>query len=222
MYQPVSGNRPQRRSFASLYIECAKVRIKPGDLVVLCCRVSGRSQHQKRNLDDQETNLRARMKVLGASVVGVQKHVGSGWDPSWLLPAKAKAIAHGASILVAETTCRLARHPGYHSNYNPDAQARDSDLYDLALWTDGMILCTHLDPDASPMRVRSYQRKRGQWAKGQKGGRPTKPGCKKRLRERLWFQVKERKASGNSVRQIAKEFGLQPSTVQDWLARDRR
>ena len=63
---------------------------------------------------DQEKNLRQKAKKIGAIVVDTVKHVGSGTDPYWLAPYVEKANRCGAKLL-AETTDRLVRHPGYHS-----------------------------------------------------------------------------------------------------------
>ncbi len=156
---------------ASSFIGHAINEIKPGDLVLLCCRVSRHTQEYSGNLADQEKNLRTRAEKLGVTVIEVFTHVGSGCDPYWLaLPAE-KAKQLGAKLF-AETTDRLIRHPGYHSGRWPNAQARNTELEDLRWWTSGVILTTDLNPDAIPSEVRSYQRKRGQVAKGNKGGRP--------------------------------------------------
>jgi len=145
-------------------------------------------QNRNGNLADQETNLRRKANRLGAEVVGVVGHVGSGTDPYWVGRAVAIAEKHEAK-LYAETTDRFVRHPAYHSKDNPNAQARESELRDLAWWADGVVLTTDLDPNASPWESRSYQRKRGQRFKGNRGGRPKMIDSQRGLLDavlRLW------------------------------------
>lgn len=76
------------------------------------------------------------------------------------------------ATILAESTDRYIRNPGYHSKDMPDLQATDVDLRELTRWAEGVTLTTLLGPDAPPTEVRSYQQKRGQAAKGRKGGRP--------------------------------------------------
>ena len=140
--------------------------MRPGDSVILCCRVSERAQRHNGNLDDQERNLREMAKHFGVHVIDVVRRVGPGTDPCWLVAAVEKAKRCNAKLF-AESTDRFIRHPAYHSKSNPDAQAREPDLQDLQVWTAGVTLVTDLHPDASPHEVRSYQRKRGQRLRGQ-------------------------------------------------------
>lgn len=205
---------------ASKYIGHAKKKIRPGDKVVLCLRVSQRSQFHNRNLDDHEANLRRVARRLGAVVVDVVRYVGSGWDPFWLGKAAAIARQHGASLL-AETTDRLIRHPAYHSQDNPDAQARDSDLREMQDFTDGVLVLTDLHPDASPSKVRSYQRKRGQWAKHQRGGRPknNKAGYKKERRKAVLPRVLEMRRRGATLGDIVALAKVPKMTASDWIRR---
>jgi DNA invertase Pin-like site-specific DNA recombinase len=197
---------------ASNLIRQAKSEIKPGDKVVLCCRVSHCTQNHNGNLRDQEARLRRCMKKVGAVVMAVCTHVGSGVDKWSVLQAATEAREHGAK-LVAESTDRFIRHEDYHSSKNPDAQARETDLEDLGYLTRGVTLSTLLHPDATPARVRSFQRKRGQWAKGHKGGRPL---AKKKRREKLLPDVLRLHVTGKSCRAIAAMLGLPRSTVHRW------
>ncbi len=169
--QRVSARCRLRAGTASDFISHALTSIKPGDQVIIWCRVSRCAQKCNGNLTDQEKNLRQKAEKFGAIVVETATYIGSGTDPYWLaLPAE-KAKKLGAKLF-AESTDRFIRHAGYHSNENPDAQARDCELQDLSRWTQGVVLVTDCHPDATPRNVRSYQRKRGQYAKGRKGGRP--------------------------------------------------
>lgn len=180
-----------RAGKASNYIAHAPAAIKPGDLVIICCRVSRYAQKHRGNLSDQEENLKQRAKNLGAIVVETFPYVGPGYDPYWLALAAENAKHLGAKLF-AESTDRFIRHPDYHSQKNPNAQARDCDLQDLGRWTSGVELVTDLPPDATPKEVRSYQRKRGQAAKGNKGGRPRANNEQRKLRDavvRLWRKL---------------------------------
>ena len=171
---------------ASEYIEHATEEIKPGNRVVLCCRVSGHVQEKNKNLADQEKHLRERAKRLGAEVAEVVSYQGPGADPYpyWLVRARLLAERHGAKLL-AETTDRLVRHPLYHSANHPDLQAREADLREMQRLTKGIIIATDLNPDASPEEVRSYQRKRGQEMKGNCGGRPRKRLIERHVRPKI-------------------------------------
>ena len=176
-YTPPRGNHDRRLlpAPAGQFIRHAADEIHPGDRVFLICRVSGHVQEWNRNLQDAEDNLRDRARMLGAIVVEVEKFVsGEYWpssDPIWLHPIAIRAKEQNAKLF-AESTDRFIRSPDYHSRENPDAQARITDLEDLARWTDGVTLVTDLHPDASPWQVRSYQRRRGQKYKDNFGGRP--------------------------------------------------
>ena len=150
---------------ASAYIKHAPEEIRPGDRVILCCRVSGHVQDRNGNLRDQEKNLRKRAAELGACVIDVETYVGSGRDAYWLIRPALKARERGAK-LYAESTDRFIRHPDYHSKTYPDAQARDFELQELQTLTLGVPLLTDLHPDSSPSEVRGFQRRRGQAAKG--------------------------------------------------------
>jgi len=151
-----------------------QANIKSGDHIVLVCRVSGCEQGRRNNHHDQEAALRELVSNCDGIVVGVIRIVISGFNPYWLSRAVALAEEHDAKIL-AESTDRLIRHPAYHSSECPDAQPSISHLRGLNDWTEGIELLTLLDPNATPKEVRSYQRKRGQRMKGNKGGRPPTP-----------------------------------------------
>ena len=166
----VSAKRWIARGLPSSFIKLID-SIAPGDKVVLACRVSGREQKRRGNDTGQEAYLRHELERRGAVVVLVYRRTVSGFDPYWLCPAIEAAKQCGAK-LVALTTNRLIRPPGYHSKENPTAQARQCDLDELQWWLQGVEIVTLLDPDASPSEERSLQSKVGQWAKGRKGGRP--------------------------------------------------
>lgn len=206
------------RGKASDYMTQAARVIAPGDKVILCCRVSKHTQRRRGNLKDQERGLRKEAEALGAEVIDVVHHEGSGWVGGWLLELRPRAIQRGA-MLLAETPSRFVRHLDYHSKRRPKAQATEDDLRCLAAWTRGLSLLTVVDPDLSPEEERSFQTKRGQEAKGKKGGRPVKakPGDKKQRRAELLPRVLELHQHGMSVREIVAETGVAKSTVHEWL-----
>jgi hypothetical protein len=226
-----TSDRRLQRGRASDCIKHAVEELHSGDKVVVCCRVSGHTQRLKKNLADQELNLRNRAVERGAMVVGVVRHVGSGTDPYWLARAVVLAKETGAKLF-AESTDRFVRHPGYHSNEGPDWQARETDLEDLEFWADGVTLVTDLHPDALPEEVRFYQQNRGQVAKQNKGGRPPKgdrPAKREWKKRRLaWInQARDMRWEGLSLRSIADRLnamgdGFPPvtaKTVWNWLRR---
>lgn len=203
---------------ASKYIR--PFSIKPGDRVVLVVRVSGHSQHKNKNLDDQEAFLRRVVEEAGGVVVGVVRKVISGWvESNWLWRARCLAKRHDA-IILAESTDRFVRHHGYRSNRptRVNLQATDMDLQDLAYTTRGTVLMTYLHPDTSPKDVRSHQRKRGQWAKENPGGRPAKvrylPNYRTDHQARaLAWKMFEKDASYGEIKAAV---GRERSSLQYW------
>jgi DNA invertase Pin-like site-specific DNA recombinase len=199
------------------HIEALAVE-RPGLNVVLWERVSKPRQGRKQdNIGDQDKNLRQRASELGMKVISVFAHEGSGYgDESKTLLARAAAYAarHDA-IVFAETTSRLMRHPAFHSKQWPNAQARESDLKFLP---DFGVLATDLPPDASPSELRSYERRRGQRIKQRPGGRPVKPGYKKRIRLRMKTKAIKLHGRGWSLNEIANETGVPRSTIHRWVS----
>ena len=209
-----------RAGKASRYIR--PFRIRPGDRVLLVLRVS--KVENREHLEDQETNLRRRVKSKGGTMVGIRRYVGSGFDPCWVGRAVKKARYLGATILLAETTDRLIRHREYHSVKNPDAQATEEQLQELAGYAGGMILMTHLHPEASPREVRGYQSKRGQREKGRKGGRPKKRRYGPRYDtwpKALRSELKHLRANEVPFRDMEAETGIPKSTIQRYLSQFR-
>lgn len=210
---------------ASDYIRYARDEIKPGDKLVLRCRVSNHVQQRNQNLADQEANLRKRARQLGAIVVAVDHHIGPGWDASSIFDAAVMARRFGAKIF-AESTDRLIRNPLY-SKDRQNLRARDADLRELQLWTDGIVLVTNLHPDARPAKVRSHQCKRGQQIKGRKGGRPTKMRRWKARRMARIKLAKQLRQHGLSYRSIAIQLNdrkdgftdVTGMTVYNWVNR---
>ena len=211
---------------ASIYICHAPDAIKPGDRVILCPRVSRCVQQRNKNLADQEQNLRAEAERLRAKVVGVERHVGSSYDPTWLSRALALAEKKAAKLLF-ESTDRIIRTPAFHSSRSPNSRPTELDFKMLRQYADSVTLTTVLHPDATPSEVRSYQRKRGQKAKGRKGGRPPKqPRRAWKMRKQARIErAKKLRDAGQSYEQIANSLNMRndgfpnqtSKTIYNWL-----
>lgn len=211
------------RHFASLIRNWPVTKVVK---VVLYCRVSVRQN--KKHLKHQEEKLSAaidRIRETRIVVVIARIHETiSGWkvdaedDRPLFVAAIAKARKHGAVVL-AETPDRFIRSIDFSTRTNADAQPTKEDFQCLARMAGDVMLATLLVPDVSPQVVRSYQRKRGQWATGRKGGRPKskKPGYKKQRRLTTLTKVFWLSKCGFSVRGIAKLLGTPPQTIQDWI-----
>jgi hypothetical protein len=202
----------------SKVIRRAKRVIKPGDFVVLWCRVSHRSQARNRNLTNQEVYLRKRMAKLRAIIVDVVRHVGPGWSGFHLKKAVGLAKEHNAK-LVTVCTSRFVRHLDWHSQNAPHLQPTVDDIKSLKAWTKGVTIATVLHPNASQSKERSVLTRIGQMTKGKYGGRErkTRPGDKKRRRDEKLSTVLEHHKQGCSSRDIARKVGLPKSTVNDWV-----
>ena len=211
---------PPRRGKASAYIDQAEIR--PGMRFVLALRVSAGSQDRRNNIQDQEDTLWRIVEESGGRVVGTFRHTGSGTNPEWLREAAAHAHTMKA-VLLAETVDRFVRPEAYHSKLCHDAQATDADLKLLRQVCGEVRLMTYVHPDASPREVKAYHTKRGQRAKGRKGGRPRaqKRGYKAEVQAQRMSDVLELCWVGDSVRKIAKLLQLFPTQVQRYVARLR-
>jgi hypothetical protein len=193
-------------------------QLTPQDRVFLILRVSHRER--KKNLKDQDANLRAVVNSVGAKIVGKVAKSMSGFDPLWLFHATEKAKKLGATVLLAETPDRFIRLPSFHcyDGRRKEFQATDEQLAELVEATQGMRLMTHIHPDATPKECRSYQRKRGRRFKSKKGGQPS-PGYKKRRKEEKKSLVLFLHRQGWSIRRIAAKgmVSVPKSTVARWI-----
>lgn len=180
--------------------------------VVFVSRVSTPKQAKNGDLNDQiNTNVEAIQKT-GRRVVGKVKHTGSGSDPSWLKKAVRLARKMNATAIVAESTDRFIRNPiDYRS------PPRKEDYERLKVATEGFLLDTVLHPDATQEEVWSYQRKRGQQGKQNKGGRPPTFNSKKKRRETLLPKALELREQGTSLGRIAATLNVCKATVQKWV-----
>jgi len=201
-----------------------------GQPVILWCRVSGKYQASRGNLDDQKHTIRNRVRQRGGKVVKTYRRIGKGFDrrgKSILY----KALAHAQRIgglVVAESPDRFLRHRDFDVNTAPDKLPSATQWDDLRMEADGVILATLTRPDLPASEVRSHQRKRGQKAKLKWGGRPKKPRClpkkppcppgdmKLRRSEQLPL-VLELDRQGDSLSEIAHFTGVPRGTVYEWL-----
>jgi hypothetical protein len=216
-------SRGLQRAFAEEYISgkaskyIRKFKLRPGDRVMILARKSNRETGN--NLGDQGENLRRVIEAAGAITAGLYKYRSRGYEHQVEVAAyQAKQL--GATILLAETTDRIVRNSHYHSKKRPDLQATDEQLARVVLDARcyDIKLMTHLDPDATPGEVRSYQSKRGQRLKSRKGGRkahhPKKHRKEKKLKLVLFLH-----GQGWSVRRIANKgkVSVPKSTVWEWI-----
>jgi hypothetical protein len=223
------------RGTASAVIE--PFAVLPGEVVCVVSRVSTYTQDHAGNLGDQAADLAGAVYSAGGDLAGVYRHVGSGWDISWIDGAVKLAFERGATILLAASTDRFVRHPAYRSRTNYRAQALDWQLYELRRRARGLRLMTHLHPDATPEEVALFHSQRGQRLRGSgTGGRPRKvddgPGHRDRRHRLLMPRVRELLAEDpfRPLREIAdalnREFGdrVKPvdyTTVWRWIDEDR-
>jgi hypothetical protein len=183
----------------------------PGQRVVLCCRVSGRTQDKRGNLADQESQLRHVANRHGVFVVGVVEYVGSGYDPCWLARAADIAKQRDAT-LVAECTNRFVRHAAYQGEGWLDDVAREVELEELRFCTDGVPLATLVPPGEVS---RGALIKRGQRYKDRRGGRPPAHprGWWKYRRAELLPDVLQMRRAGATYGAIGKALKLPKETV---------
>lgn len=194
--------------------------LRPGNRVLLVACVSWRDR--RANLADQLANLRQHVEVLGAVVVGVHRHIGQRYRPQWIKKAVRKVNRYEADWMLAETSCRFARTRAYHCISNPDAQA-GPEIFQAVQRLSSDRLMTHLDPTATNSEIRSYQRRRGQLFKGNRGGRPPKIRYQPRYHEspEIVVQVVQLRDRGVPWRHIAEIIGRSQSTIRGWYARRR-
>lgn len=147
----------------------ALLESQPGLRVVLYCRKSSyERQQRRRNLAEQASDLREEAERLGANVLAIFRcwecsyELDYAVDRSTLVAAAEFARRHRA-VLVAETTDRFLRHP--EINRLPTVSQYEK----LRRITGDVALATLVHPDDDG---RSHQTKRGQRAKGRRGGRP--------------------------------------------------
>ncbi len=193
--------------------------LKAGQRVVAYCRVSASDQARSKNLEDQVENLKRKMERLGFIVLEIIKEVASGWqeDRDGLLHATEFAVANNA-VLVAESATRFIRSRDYKST-NWNVLPTKGEYRRLKRDTQGVMMATLLDPDATPEEIRSYETRRGKNAKGNPGGRPRNrfPGYKKQIRLDYLPIVLALYEQGLNTAAIARKKKLNYNTVYSWI-----
>lgn len=211
--------RPRRQCKAhkpSTYIQPIEA-IQAGTNFVLWCRVSSPAQKLNGNNDDQEAELRNAIKACGGTVVDVKTCNRAAWKAEKELYAAANEARQHNAVLLAESTSRFTRPCRYNPKFRPYLVAGASQLRDLRWVCGDVTLVTLCDPDATWQEERAYQSKRGQLQKGKMGGRPHKPGYKKRRRENLLPIARKLHDEGKSNRKIARVLEIGETTIRRWV-----
>lgn len=195
--------------------------LSPGThlIIVTCVSSRDRARDRVNNHRDQRLNLTAEARERGLRPVGVLPYTGSRFDPTWVATAVAKARKRGADVILFESTDRIVRHRQFRTDHPKfvNLQATEEQLRELAQHAEGVTLVTDSPPDATPAQVRSYQRKRGQQFKDRRGGRPVKPGYKKRRKEKKLGDVLALWKKGIPHRTISAVTGVPDRTVGRWI-----
>lgn len=145
--------------------------------LILYCRVSTQTQAGKGNLREQEKEALEKLWAMGyvsAPEISVFKGVESGHiqeDRTILEQAIAEARKRGATI-VAVHRDRLVRNQFFKGGKSKTEPPTIGEYRRLVQFAGDVPLATITDPDSRA--ARSQQIKRGQRAKGRRGGRPTK------------------------------------------------
>ncbi|MFB0556092.1 MAG: helix-turn-helix domain-containing protein [Phycisphaerae bacterium] len=197
----------------------------PDIQAIIYCRVSERTQGYKHNLNTYEKLLRRELKKRNIPVVGRFREICSGCilndDRLALVFAVEKVKNHKTkrtTVIVSASSDRFLRNE-YFTTKEPDIIPTEAEFEKLIGLVDSVPLLTLLHPDMSPRKVRSYQSKWGQKAKGNQGGRPIKktPGYKKKIRDKKLPTVIKLYKKGKTITYIAKRVNVPRSTVVDWI-----
>lgn len=171
--------------------------------LVLYCRVSSEKQEESGNLDDQVNGAIRELQGMGFKVgydLFVFQHVGSSSIHAYRTELE-RAIEEARKrdgIVVAMHRDRLIRSGSFDGRTETEAPT----IYEymqLRRMAGDIPLATIRHPDQP---ARSDQIKRGQTAKGRKGGRPLKRKWKERRLARIDI-AREMRHDGKSYQQIA-------------------
>jgi hypothetical protein len=230
---------------ASEYIGYLPDMIERGEVnaMILHARVSTPVQQRNGSLSDQMKKLKELVKPYGKSphripVVARFCEMGKGKNPSRRKLRRAVAMARREhAVIVVDTTDRLIRAEDYdpHDRDTWKHRPTDAEYRHFMEVNSGVVFATiGRRPDAGPRRTRSHQTKRGQEAKGNKGGRPKKsvkltPSQRKVLLLPEIKRLRMEKGPGGKPKgycKIAKEIKaawrlpLSSRTVMRWLKED--
>lgn len=215
--KPRRQNPRHTPGVASHYIE----HFEPnGTPVVLICRVSKPSQEQNGNLAEQVDKALSDLASVGVTPLKTLTGVETSniFGERTILERAIAFARQNDAILVAPSRDRFLRRHGVGSGITKTNELPRAPEYERLLrMADGVRLATILDPDS--YEARSEQIKRGQSAKGRRGGRPPiqEPGYTKRRRLNLAPRARELRRKGSSIREIARILGVPPSTIQGWV-----
>jgi DNA invertase Pin-like site-specific DNA recombinase len=195
---------------------------------VLLCRVSTDSQEREGNLRDLMWEAIRTLVEIGFRM-GRDLFVFEGVESGQIQkdrPLLGQAIDEAQrkdAILVAPSRDRLIRSRSFDGSNETEAPTI-AEYMQLQQMAGEVPLATLHDPDQP---ARSEQIKRGQAAKGNRGGRPRKRKWKARRLARIGLARKMRE-EGKSYRQITRSLNarnvgfsdVMPKTVWNWLQRD--
>ncbi len=196
--------------------------------VVAYCRVSSEKQKAAGNLDDEVTDAIERLRAIGITRGQGLAAVVQGVESSRIQddrPLLEKAIEEARireGIVVATSRDRFIRSRGFDRR-NKTEVPTIAEYLQLERMADDVALATLCHPDQP---ARSDQIKRGQAAKGNRGGRPKKRKWKQRRLARIDLARKMRE-EGNSYQHIADLLNVRDDgfcdqtamTVHNWLRR---
>lgn len=184
--------------------------------VVLLCRVSTDDQDANRNLDDGTMHAWRHLRAMGCRPVTMDEGVETSniFSNRTILEQAIEEARRLGAMLVAPSRDRFIRSRSFGRGQTAKGEPPCVHEYEqLIHMAEGVLLATLLPPD-EPSRSRRI--KRGQDAKGRKGGRPRKnaSGDKKDRRERLKPHAAELLKKGMSQRAVAAVSGIRESTLR--------
>ena len=199
--------------------------VPDGTVAVLVSRVSHRNQ--KEHLKDQERELLQAASKAGVEIVAKVRHVGKANDPTWTKKIGKVAKKFKATHVMATEPNRIIRHEKAHVNRdNYDWEPTEEHYQNLRRCIGNHVtLVTLISPDAPWEEVASRQKKRGQLARNNKGGRPKikVKGYKKKLCREYEQEAIEMRIRGCSLRQIAfhvsteSGYKVNHATIRNWV-----
>lgn len=133
--------------------------------------------------------------------------------------ARAKIKQGKHAVILATSTDRFLRNADHDTKYNRYVLPTEAEFEQLRKLTRNVPLVTYLHPDMPPDDVRRRESEWGQWARGNKGGRPAKKrkGWTIKRREKKLPRVRRLLNRGKNVTEIARKLRVARSTVDDWV-----
>lgn len=204
----------EHRNYAPDYIN--KYSCNSGDRFVIFARES--TPQQESNIEGQTQELKDKVNFCSGIVVEIIQHIGNGSDCIGLKKAIMTAKKLKA-ILLVESVGRLVRNRSYHPVHYPHLLPEKGQFDEIRSIAPNVQIMSGLDPSAAPQEIRSNETKRGQKAKGNKGGRPkkNKPGYKKKIREEKLGAAIKCREEGYSLSAISRKLEVKKSTIQYWM-----